>query len=212
MKAIDLTHFIQEDMTVFSGKEKPVITQVFNVENDGFSELEITFYTHTGTHIDAPYHALSNGRKLDEFPPDKFIGPAVVVDCRKLHSRWITPDVLKPYEDQLKNADFLILHTGWYHKWKSEAYTRGFPSLTYDSAKWLTGFNLKGIGMDTISIDPVEDPKLPVHKVMLEQEVLIIENITNLEAVQDKSFTLSCFPLKIAHADGSPVRAVAIVD
>lgn len=211
MKVIDLTHIINEDIPVFSCKEKPVINQVFNVDRDGFSELEVTFYTHTGTHIDAPYHALSNGRKLDEFPPDKFIGRAVVADCRNLSSPHITPDDLMPYKEDLMQSDFLILHTGWSHKWGYNSYVKNFPTLTPETAYWLKQFNLNGIGMDTISIDPVEENRLPVHKIVLGDEILIIENLTKLEEVQGHSFTLSCFPLKLENADGSPVRAIAMI-
>ena len=81
MNLIDLTHPISEDMPVYPGTEPPVIVTGCTVAEDGFFEKKITLFSHTGTHIDAPAHLLEDGRTLDYFPVDRYVGPAIVLDC-----------------------------------------------------------------------------------------------------------------------------------
>jgi arylformamidase len=117
---------------------------------------------------------------------------------------------LKQFEEKIKTAEFILFNSGWSAKWKTEAYFEGFPTLTNEATEWLTTFNLKGIGLDSISLDPVPDLTLPNHKIVLAKEILIIENLCNMDALPEE-FMFQCFPLKIEQADGSPVRAVGMV-
>jgi kynurenine formamidase len=81
--------------------------------------------------------------------------------------------------------------------------------LQAETSSWLTSFPLKAIGFDTISPDPVTSTDLPNHNILLEKEVLIIENLTNLDQLIDHTFDFYCIPLPIGQADGAPVRAFA---
>ena len=206
MKVIDLSHIINPEITVFPGTEKPIFEEI---DIEGYVELKITMFTHTATHIDAPCHILKNTKSLDELSIDKFVGKGIVINCKSVTGKNITVDFLKPYEEKIKNAEFILFNTGWSLKWKTDQYFDNFPTLTEDAASWLTNFKLKGIGLDHISLDEVSDLNLPNHKIVLKEEILIIENMTNLDALPDE-FIFQCFPLKIENADGSPVRAVAI--
>jgi len=209
MTLIDLSHIINPDISVFPGTEKPVFERK---EIEGYPEVKMTIYTHTATHIDAPIHIIKGARTLDELPIDIFIGKAIIIDCKHLAGKNITLDFLKQFEDKIRNIEFIIFNSGWSVKWKTDAYFVGFPTLTSEAAKWLTTFNLKGIGLDSISLDPVADLTLPNHKIVLAKEILIIENMTNLDSLPNGEFMFQCFPLRIEKADGSPVRAVAILD
>jgi arylformamidase len=209
MTLIDLSHIINPDISVFPGTEKPVFERK---EIEGYPEVKITIYTHTATHIDAPIHIIKSARTLDELPIDKFMGKAIVIDCKHLAGKYITLEFLKQFEDKIKKVEFILFNSGWSSKWKTEAYFEGFPTLTAEAAIWLTTFNLKGIGLDSISLDPVADLNLPNHKIVLAKEILIIENMTNLDSLPNGDFIFQCFPLKIEKADGSPVRAMAMVE
>ncbi|MEI6855897.1 hypothetical protein [Psychrilyobacter sp.] len=88
-------------------------------------------------------------------------------------------------------------------------YFNGFPTLTIEAAKYLVEFNLKGIGIDAISIDPMESVNFDVHHILLKKDLVIIENLKNLKKLIDKNFELYIIPLKIKGLDGSPVRAIA---
>lgn len=209
MTLIDLSHTIDPDISVFPGTEKPVFERK---EIEGYPEVKITMYTHTATHMDAPIHIIKGARTLDELPLDKFMGKAIAIDCKHLRENQITKEFLLPFESRIKNVEFVLFHSGWDSKWKTDGYFNDFPTLTAEATTWLTQFKLKGIGLDSISLDPVADMNLPNHKIVLAKEILIIENMCNMDSLPDGEFMFQCFPLKIEKADGSPVRAVAIVN
>lgn len=195
-------------MPVYPGTEQPVIITGCSIDEVGFLEKKITFFSHTGTHIDAPAHLIKGHSTLDMLPVDHFYGPALMLNFDNF-----TPSIglkeLEPYQDRIKQIDFLLLCTGWSRYWGSEKYFIDYPVLSLDAASWLSGFGLKGFGIDTISADIAETQDYPVHKALLQKNIIIIENLTNLEDLRGKQFNFSCFPLSFEDADGSPVRAVA---
>ncbi len=222
MKIIDLTRTISSEMPVFPGTKPPEITNATTIDKEGFAEKLISFYTHTGTHIDAPAHILKGKHTLDHFSADKFIGKGVVIDIsirlnndendRDINGQgWIIEKKdLEIYAERIASTEFVLIRTGWDRKWGSDGYFEGFPTLSLSAAKWLCTFKLKGIGFDCISADPVSSSDLPNHRVILGKNLVIIENLCNLEPLINQYFRFSCLPLKIADSDGSPVRAVAI--
>jgi kynurenine formamidase len=210
MKIIDLSHTINDSITVFNEAERPNIQVASTHQKDGYAQKRFTMYSHNSTHVDAPYHIIPGGKTLDQFTTDKFYGPGLIIDSREF-DEIIKIEDLEPYADALRGVDFLILMTGWYLKWNGPEYRINFPVLSAEAAEWLIQFDLKGIGLDTISIDEVSSKELPVHHIILGNNLIIIENLTNLEELIGKKFTFSCFPLKFEEADGSPVRAVGII-
>ncbi len=206
---IDLTHPIHEDMPVYPGTEQPVIITGCSIELDGFVEKKITFYSHTGTHIDAPAHLVKGGKYLDQYDIGHFHGSAIVVHLESNGDKFIDLAVLKPAESQLKNADFLLIHTGWNRYWGTDAYFANFPVLTPEAAEWVAGLGLKGIGFDAISADSADTQTYPIHNILLGSDMVIVENLTNLDQLTGEPVEFSCFPLYFQNADGSPIRAVA---
>ena len=212
MKLIDLTHPISEDMPVYPGTEPPVVVAGCTVAEHGFYERKISMYTHTGTHVDPPAHLLEDGKTLDDFSVDHFFGPAAVIDVSGTENRTIEVAELEPHLERIEGIDFLLIRTGWSRYWGTDRYFSGFPVLSLEAAGMVAELGLKGIGFDTISPDPVESKSLPVHRVLMAAELILIENLTHLEQLPEGPFHLSCFPLAFVDADGSPVRAVALVD
>lgn len=210
MQIVDLTHPIAPNMPVYPGTEPPVITTGCSIDENGFVEKKITLYSHTGTHIDAPAHLIKGHFSLDMLAIDHFYGPALLVNFDNFTAAAIGIKELKPYQDKIKNVDFLLLHTGWNRYWGSEKYFTNYPVLSLPAANWLSGLGLKGFGLDTISADTADSRQYLVHKALLEKSMIIIENLTNLASLPGEQFTFSCFPLSFADADGSPVRAVAL--
>lgn len=212
MQIIDLSHEIHSQIPVYPGTEPPVFTPTNSIVQDGFAETLISMYSHTATHMDAPAHILSAGRTLDQFPVEQFFGSACIADVSQVTELSITVTDLQPVQQHLEEVDFLLLKTGWSQRWGRESYFNDFPSLSVAAAEWLSGFKLKGVGIDAISIDPVSEETLPAHHRLLEKNILIIENLTCLEKIISDRFYFSSLPLKLRAADGSPVRAVAIED
>ena len=211
MPLIDLSHTIEENMPVFPGAEAPRITVAATVVRDGFLEKRITLFSHTGTHMDAPAHLLEGGKTLDRLPVSRFAGSACVIDLRDLAAPEITLEDLESRLDAGRRRDFYLLHTGWSRHWGSPDYFKGYPVLSLRAARLLADLKPKGIGLDAISVDAVQAEDLPVHKVFLGQDTVIVENLKNLDRLPKGPFKFFCFPLRFKDADGSPVRAVAEV-
>ena len=207
MKIVDLTHLIKEEMPVFPGTEPPVLEPANTLEKDGFREKKLHMYSHTGTHMDAPAHMIDSGWTLDQVEADRYFGLAVKVDVRGLTlvERSHLEPVIRP------GTEFVLLHTGWDHYWGTEDYYGAFPTLSLDAAEWLASLSLKGVGVDAISLDPMASEDFDVHLALLSRSVVLIENLRGLEALPEQ-FLFSAMPLKLADADGSPVRAYALLE
>jgi kynurenine formamidase len=211
MQVLDLTHFITPSMPVYPGTEPPEIRQAVTVERDGFAEKWIGMFSHTGTHIDAPAHMLAGAPTLDRMGVERFCGRACALDVRATDGL-VGLAELAPHAERIAASEFVLLCTGWAGRWGSPAYFEDFPVLAADAAQWLAGRGLKGVGFDAISADPVGSADFGNHMALLGAGLILIENLTGLEALLGREFLFSCLPLKLEEADGSPVRAVAILD
>jgi kynurenine formamidase len=215
-KLIDLTQLLNEKMLVYPDTTPPTFQVTNAVDQHGYREHQISMLSHTGTHIDAPCHILQDGKSLDKLPLDKFMGNAMVIDCRGRNE--ISLDFLQSFESKIAEVDFVLFYTGWQDRWNTSSYFENCPIPTREAAQWLTKFNLKGIGLDAFSVDTigsattVNEASLPNHFIFLRKKVLLIENLTNLDKLPEFGFTFQCFPLKVENADGSPIRAIAMVE
>ncbi len=210
MKVIDLTHAIREDMPVYPGTEKPKLTVASTYEKDLFKETLLTMFSHTGTHIDPPAHIIEGKRTLDSFDAEQFVGKGLVIDCKNIKNGEISLEILMSYRD-IEMADFLLFNTGYDKKWGKDEYFEGFPCLSMEALDFIMERNYKGIGFDTISLDPVN--KLERHrKLFSKKEIINIENLKNLDLCGQNLFTFVCLPIKTENSDGAPCRAVAIIE
>ena len=210
---IDLSHTLSASISVYPGSDHPVIHPLAVMDKDGFRENRLVLNSHHGTHIDCPAHLLTDGFHTGNVPLSSFFGKGLVIDCRSYApDETIAPGTLLAKEASIARADFLLFCTGMDKHWNTPLYNGKFPVLSPEAAEYLTQFSLKGIGIDTLSIDPVYDTALVNHKTFLSGHMIIIENLTGLEQLMDKKFWFSCFPLKIEEGDGSPVRACAIME
>lgn len=208
MEIIDLSHTINATMPLYPGTDPVEIIQNATVDEHGYNEKKLILTSHIGTHIDAPAHMLRHGERLDEMPLDSFYGNAEIVDVQDRH---IDIEFLEQYESVFENNDYVIFYTGHERFWHQKKYFEKYPVLSPEAAEWVSGKKLKGIGFDVCSADPVGSNDLPVHHILFDAGFLIVENLTNLKNLLGTRFLFSCFPLKISDADGSPVRAVAII-
>ena len=212
MKVIDLTHVIRENMPVYPGTEAPRLETANTYETDFFKETKMTMYTHTGTHMDPPAHIFAGRTTLDQFPPEQFAGKALIIDCRDLQAgQAITMEHIHRYGKKAEQADFLLFNLGWDKYWGTDAYFGDFPCMDMDVLDYIMAGHYKGIGVDAISIDPIDD--LTRHRILFrETEIVNIENLKDLHLCGNDLFFFTCYPLKLYDCDGSPVRAVAYFD
>ena len=214
MKVIDLTQTICKDMPVFPGTAPARLEVANTFETDGFRETMFHITSHTGTHMDAPYHLFPERTKLDEMPAEQFVGKALVIDCRDLKAgEEVGMARIEAVREMADEADFLLFNTGWDKNWGKEEYFGNYPVISLEICQYALDSGKKGVGFDTIGIDPVVEMTLPRHKKLLgNRDMIIMENLTNLDKIGGGLFTLAALPLKYKEADGAPIRAVAIME
>jgi len=211
-KHVDLSHPIEAGMQTYPGDPIVERSAYATHDADGYHVETLSCGSHTGTHVDAPLHTEPDGDPLSAFPPDRFVFDAVRVDCRDCAAREsITPDRL-PDGDTLADADMLVCWTGWDAHWNSDRYL-DHPSVAPETAARCADHDL-AVGIDALSPDPTpseragddESTDFEAHHTLLEGDCLIVENLTNLDAVGQR-FELRAYPLALG-GDGAPVRAV----
>lgn len=203
MKYLDLTHTIKENMPVYPGDPSPEIKQVGFMEKDGFNDTQIKLGTHTGTHIDAPFHMIKNGKRLTEYEPGRFFGPGHLIDAR---GKAISADLLDG--KKISQGDIVLIITDFSDKFGAPEYYESFPEISPDFALRIVEFGVSLIGLDFPSPDR---PPFNVHKILLGGDVLIIENLVNLAPLLGhKKFTVAALPAKFS-AEAAPARVIAII-
>lgn len=209
MHVIDLSHVIQTGMPVYPGDEPVNVRRTHFVNKHGFSQTVFSTGTHAGTHVDVAAHLYTDAPGLDWLGPDNFTGWAAVVDLTDLDTPYIDQHHLAALS-QIESLDFALLHTGWDRHWRTDQYYTNFPPLTETASRFLGGLQLKGVGLDTPSPDPVDSSDLRAHKALLDHGMVIVENLCNLNELPKEGFVFSCLPLRIRDGEACPVRAVGM--
>lgn len=209
MELIDLTRTITPQMPVFPGDEQPALEQK---TEQGWQRTLLHLPSHCGTHVEGARHGDGSAKGLELAPLSRFFGLALMLDVSSCAGQEISKEALAAHEEELKCCEFLVLKSGWDRKWGKDEYFRDYPVLSREAAEYIAGFEfLLGVGMDTVSADPVDSPDCPVHRALLGADKVIVENLCNLDSVQGRNFLLCCLPLKYGGADASPVRAAAFL-
>jgi kynurenine formamidase len=215
MKIIDLTLTVSDKIPTFPGSPQPSFIPWENVKEDGYN-LELLFLsTHTGTHMDAPFHFLEKGAKIHEISLKKLVSEAVLIKSKKKGGESITKiDIQKFEKKHGKIASFssVIFYTGWQRNLQKKYYFTKNPGLSVSAAKYLASKKINLVGIDSPSIDLGKDSKFSVHQIFAKKGMLIVENLDNLEKIKSSKFHLVVLPLKLKNATGSPVRAIAFVE
>ena len=208
MKLWDLTHTIDAATRVWPGTEPPRLRPSSALETDGFRETRLELGSHTGTHADAPAHLLPAGRTLDSLELSAFCGEAHVLDCRGLGEGGAIPPGAV---EAAAGAEYLLVCTGWDRYWGTDRYFGRFPVLQPRAVERAVELGLRGIGVDTMSIDPMDSADCENHHIALRGGLVIVENLCELAPLAGRRVGFAAFPLKYRGADGAPVRAVALL-
>lgn len=214
-KIVDLSLELKTDMMVFPGDPPVSITPALTVSKDGVNVLQLHLGSQSGTHLDSPYHVDDSWMKLDELPLDRFLGEAVVVDATEYASERteIPWSCFAKYEGKLRPGTIVLVKTGWSDDYFGTPKYMEHPYPSLEAVTNLVSVGILTIGLDFLSLDktpPEGEPfELPNHKVFLKPGGVIVENLTNLEAIDQEGATCSVLPLKLGATDGAPVRAVA---
>lgn len=182
------------------------------IESANVERLELM--THSGTHIDAPFHFFSEAETVDQLPLSHFHAPCLALDLRhKEPGSGIGAADLEAHSDKIQNGVIVLLKTGWAEKRAlTKEFLTAWPYLTGEGAEYLVSLGIHGVGIEGLSIGGYDDPEkeTAAHKVLLRARKLIVEDIKVPEAMLDGRIRhFAAFPVLIQGAGGAWTRAVA---
>lgn len=233
-KIIDMTYSFDEN-TVYWPTEKGFVLKTVSYgmkpppANYFYSAFKFCAPEHGGTHIDAPIHFSQNGLTVDQISPDKLIGNAVVIHVDKQAQAnkdyLVTVADIQNFEKKyhpLNDQDIVLFYTGWGKYWPNKKQYLGsdifgdtenlhFPGLSKEAAEYLVARKVKGIGLDTASLDAGNSKESLAHRTLLGANIYGVENLANLELLPPVGTTLIVAPMKIKGGSGGPTRVFALL-
>lgn len=199
---IDLTMPIDDRTPTFPGDPAYEVKQVATIENNGWNVKRLCINSHFSTHIDAPIHMIKGGKTMSDYPLEKFIGEAVVLDVKGQSE--IEADL---YE--VRKGDIVFFLTGHSGKAYDHDYFENNPVISERTARELIEKRINIVGLDSFTPDNFPHS---IHKMFLGNDILIVENLINLEKLAGRRFRCCILPLNIRDGDGAPCRVAGIVD
>jgi kynurenine formamidase len=232
---VDLTHPFDEQTVYWpTGERFSHRADTVGVQPGGYYYEAYSFSAaeHGGTHLDAPIHFAAHRWTADAIPLDRTIGPGILVDASRNAAG--TRDYLVSVADlqawerangAIPDGAIVLLRTGHAAYWPDpERYLgtaeRGakavaklhFPGLDPDAARWLVRERrIHAIGLDTPSIDAGPSRDFLAHRVLLDANIPVFENVAALDQLPASGFTVIALPMKIGGGSGGPLRIVAVL-
>jgi len=222
MKIIDLSVVLDKNkISLVPGHPAFELKELYTHEKNFVSSSLLQISTHTGTHVDAPYHFIKNGLTIDELPLEKIVGRAVLLDLTKVSAPMRGISVAEIKQSAAKKdirGKIVVLHSGWLKKkWGTREMYSENPFLLQETADWLVSQKIKSIGLDFVLDQPDQshlsnENRFPVHRTFLREGIPHIENLCNLERIERDEFLFVALPLKLYKSNGAPAGAIAIID
>jgi kynurenine formamidase len=183
------------------------------IERDGWNARNLQLYSHAGTHMDAPIHFGIEGPTIDEFTIQDLHGRAWVVNLEPVLPRQqIELRHLGAVSEKIEPGDIVLFRTGWSRFVYEPKYRDELPGISMELAEWLVERKVKMIGVEPPSVADVNNREelTLVHQTLFRGNVIIVEGLTNLDAIGAEEVEFFALPLKIKDGDGCPCRAFAI--
>lgn len=212
---IELSQRIVKDREFFKFETK--LIDVTRIEPDvkhredvWYVSSEVTFSTHVGTHIEAPYHHLKTGVKVADLSIHKLIGNCVVLDfSRKNNGEAISIADVRRFDKQLKKDDIVFILTDRDRLYGTKEWQES-PYISEEAIEWLIEKQIACFGSDAANMEVPGTDYQPVHTALFKAGIPMIESLTNLRAVMEGGYIVIILPLPITELDASPLRIVAI--
>jgi arylformamidase len=210
MKVYDITIPIYPGMPVWPGDSGVSIEPVSEIKDgDNANVSRISLGTHTGTHVDVPYHFIPDGVTLDGVPIERFLGEVEVVEFLDVDRITLADLKHAALPAELKRVLFKTCNSRFWARGEG-TFQEDFVALDPDAAQYLVDLGITLVGIDYLSIAPFKDSR-PTHEIFLSAGVVILEGV-NLSEVPAGRYTLYCLPLKLDGADGAPARVILVSD
>ncbi len=202
----DVTVPITNTMPVWPSDPPVSLTPKSHLSRDRSHTVRLTAIemgSHTGTHIDAPYHFVDGGLKLSDIPMEQLVGTATVFEIP--NARSIGRNQLEPLN--WAGVERVLFKTENSNHWLDGRFYEEFVYLEPEGAEFLAGIGITLVGIDYLSIDKYKSEKHPTHFVLLTRNIVILEGL-NLANVKAGRYKLVALPLKLQDADGAPTRVI----
>lgn len=200
----DVSIELSSNTAVYSGDPNIEVENIFDIsKGDKFNLSKLTITTHSGTHIDAPKHFFSDGYGIEEISMEKLIGKVKVfeiLNCDKIERKHLEKFIIE-------SGDRIFFKTSNYDKVTHKNFYNKFVYLTLEAAEYLVDKNINTVGIDYFSIESFDDDEFKVHKLLLKNNIIIVEGI-NLKDVPEGEYELYALPIKIKNSDGAPARVI----
>lgn len=181
---------------VYPGDPSPERQVILNISEGKICNLTaFNMCAHNGTHVDAPFHFINEGRTIDQVDIDRFVGYCYVAS----HDGDITAEDANKIMDRAKDA---AGDTDCYDR----ILVKGDATMTEEAAKVFADNKIKLFGNESQTVGPLDAP-MEVHLIMLGAEILLLEGI-RLSEVDDGVYLLNAAPINLGGADGAPCRAI----
>lgn len=213
-RIIDLSYPVTSEMLVYPGTERPSFQWVGRVNSEGYNLTRMTMQVHTGTHVDSPNHFLEGKEWIDEVGLDRFYGLAKLFRfTQKPNSQEITLNDVLESGFVMDEGDIFVFATGIEIYAETQNYNFLYPYPSKDLIQWLVSKKVKAFMTDATSVDPVSEKESSRHKLLFSADIPVVENLRNLfELPNNNHFIISALPLKLMGREGSPCRAIALLD
>jgi kynurenine formamidase len=169
--------------------------------------------SHVGTHIETPFHYLADGADLARLPLDRLVGEASVVDLAagRGPNECIRLEDLAARAGHVRTGDIVFLRTGLSVQYRTPAH-RDRPYLSRDAVAFLADQDIACLGIDCSGIENRSDPDQPLHRLLFERGIPLIEHLTNLDQLTNERFFCVCVPIRVHGLEAFPVAVVALED
>jgi arylformamidase len=213
MRIYDVTVPISEVMPVWPGDPRVKIDRRSSIaDGDDANVSHLHLSSHTGTHVDAPYHFDMHGLTVDRLDPEVLVGPAFVAEADRLEGNTIQVYDLASLHLP-KTTTRLLIKTKNSHLWEDRQieFERDYVHLDKKSADWLVRRGIRLLGIDYLSVEAFQAADNKVHKTLLGSGMVVVEGL-DLSRVPAGPCQVVCLPLKIEGGDGAPARVLVIRD
>lgn len=208
MHIYDISLTISPHLPIWPGDPALVLERVEKMEEGSHVNVtRLSLSAHTGTHVDAPYHFIADGKSVEHLHLEQLTGRVYVLHLPEVDI--ITAAALQAANIPPRTRRILFKTRNSAAWARQEAvFQTDFVALSADGAEFLVQRGIKLVGVDYLSIAPYGD-SIPTHQTLLKAGVVILEGL-DLSAVAPGRYTLYCLPLKLAGSDGAPARAILI--
>lgn len=221
---VDLTYTFDEAFPTFDGKPGIAYERDKDIARDGYNIWKITFFEHSGTHVDAPLHFTADGKSVAELEPARLVCPLCIIDLKAKAAD--EPNATVEAEDieawisangDLPANAFVAMDSGWQARFGTPAFRTddagafAFPGFGKSATDLLGQAGAAAIGVDTLSLDPGSSADFAVHHSWLSAGKYGVENLANLDELPAKGATIMVGAPKHARGTGGPARVLALV-